>query len=87
MAKLSTEQRQAASRAIQGELSRRGIEIPVGAGAVDFLVGAVDDELETAESNVVSGLPDGAGKTWLQNNASIGREIMAYVETKRKDVL
>lgn len=87
MAKLTEEQRQTCSNTVQTELSRRGIEIPVGANGVDFLIDAVDDGLETAEASIITGLPNGVGKTWLQEHVEIGREIMAHVAIRRKELL
>jgi len=87
MATLTTEQRLAISAAIQRELSRRNVEIPVGANGVDYLVQVVDDQQEAAEIAVIGGLPNGPGKSWLLNNVAIGREIIVFVESKRLELL
>lgn len=69
------------------KLSDARIEIPVDKVALRNFIDIVDGELETAEIAVVQAIPVGVGRTWLINNPSIGRLIMAAIEKARAEVL
>lgn len=70
------------------ELSAAGIEIPVDKNALRTFIDIVDIALDETEVDIVTiEIPAGTGRTWLTNNPSIGRIMMARIEKKRAEVI
>jgi hypothetical protein len=67
-------------------LCARRVAIPVGHQAVEALVSTIDEQLEAAETATLQAVPQ-ATRDWLVAHQEIAHELMAYVETKRKEVL
>lgn len=61
--------------------------IPVNKNQLRALVVIIDQELESAEIDIIQALPAGDGKTWLVANPGLGRRLMIDVLTKRQEVL
>ena len=86
MAQLDAETKAQIVRAVLKALSARRVQIPVSHQAVETAVDTIDVELETAETAVLAAVPQ-ATRDWLVAHQDIARELMAHVETKRKEVL
>ncbi len=63
------------------------LDAPVTKAQVRGLIVEIDAGLDTAETTIVSGLPNGAGKDWLVANPVVGRDVMEVTERRRKEVL
>jgi len=87
MAKLPDAHRIIVWAEVMKRLSEHRIETPITKPQFRWLINYFDDNLETFENNTVAGLPDGDGKTWLLNNASIARRIVVMIMEKRREVL
>jgi len=61
--------------------------VPITKNQLTSLLTLMDAELNTAEISIVGNLPAGDGKTWILANDPIGRDMIARIETKRRDVL
>lgn len=86
MAQLDAETRARIVRDVLKALCARREPIPVSHQAVEVVVATIDVELETAETAVLAAVPQGT-RDWLVAHQNIARELVAHVETTRKEVL
>lgn len=86
MPSLSSEDILDVRAAIMSFYSSIRAEIPMTKPQLTALLTLVDGELNTAEVAIVVAIPSGPARDWLVANDHIGRDIMARVETKRRDV-
>lgn len=86
MAQLDVSTRAQIVRDVLKALCARREAIPVSHQAVETLVDTIDVELESAETAILAAVPQGT-RDWLVAHQAIARELMAHVETKRKEVL
>jgi len=87
VAKLSEAHRFEVWAQIMSDLSQYNVETPINKHEFKWLVDYLDDALETFEQNVVDGLPEVEGKSWLLANAAIAREIVVRIARARKENL
>lgn len=69
------------------DLSRTNTGIPIEADEFRTLVNFFDNQLEDAEATIFAALPAGDGKTWMLANLGLGRELLARIERRRREVL
>ncbi|TPV96162.1 MAG: hypothetical protein B7733_06340 [Myxococcales bacterium FL481] len=67
--------------------SSRHEPTPISKSDLRALLVLMDEEIETAESSIVSALPSGTGKTWLLGKPEIGRFLMERIMRERKETL
>lgn len=89
MALLNRTQRDEVVEEIMRLLSSRLTAMPAGVVKAQLiqLVDDIDVQLDLAEVTIFTAIRAGAGKTWLQQNQTIGREFVELVERKRKEEL
>jgi hypothetical protein len=86
MAQLDASTRAQIVRDVLKALCARREPILVSHQAVEALVGTIDAELEAAEIAILAVVEPGT-RDWLVAHQNIARELMAHVETRRKEVL
>jgi hypothetical protein len=69
---------------VMRELSVSHTLIPASKAQVTALVTLIDEHIETTEAAIIQALPTGDVKTWLIDNAGVGRQVMAQVLMTRK---
>lgn len=69
------------------ELSSLRTVIPISKDQLRALLVLIDQELESAEVDIIQALPASDGKTWLVANPASGRRLMLDILQKRKEVL
>lgn len=62
-------------------------ETPITKAQLKALLENIDAGLESAETSIISGLTNGAAKTWLVAHQSIGRRVLEEVAQERRKVL
>ena len=87
MANLTAEQRRDVRRDVVGTWCAQNVTIPgVSKAAVESIVEAADNAIESSEGAFVNSLSP-AAKTWMLANQTAGRTLLELVTAKRKDVL
>lgn len=61
--------------------------IPINKHQLRALLVLIDQELESAEVDIIQAIPAGPGRTWLTTNPALGRSLMLDILRKRKEVL
>jgi len=87
MAVLPDGDRQEIHAQVMRDFSRTRTQTPILKVELRALVNFMDAQLESAEAAIFSALPAGDGKDWLLANQSVGRELLARIERKRREVL
>ena len=87
MASLPSENIDQVWSATMSEFSSLRTVIPINKHQLRVLLVLIDEELDSAEVNIIQALPAGAGRTWLIANTGIGRMLMERILTKRQEVL
>ena len=87
MAQLPSEDLNQVWVSVMNNLSSVRTAIPINKNQLRLLLVLIDQELETAETNIIQALPASEGKSWLIANAGIGRMLMEYILAKRREVL
>ena len=87
MAVLSDGDREEVWGTAMSDFSRTGIQTPILKTELRALVNFMDVQLESAEAAMFAALPAGDGKDWLLANRDLGRELLARIERKRREVL
>jgi len=72
---------------VMTDLSKTNTEVPITAAELRTLVNFFDNQLEDAETTIFAALPAGDGKVWMLANAPLGRELLARIERRRREVL
>lgn len=75
------------AEAMRAWSARGGVETPVSKDELRALVNLLDSQLNAAEGAALAAIPAGKGKTWLIANQDIARELMAWIEKRRSEVL
>lgn len=87
MAVLQQDARAALRALIMERWSAAGLQTPITKPQLAFLIGVVDEALESAEIAIVQALPAGPEKSWLLSVPEVGRRLIELVEQKRREVL
>lgn len=58
--------------------------VPITKPELRSLIVHVDGKLDSTESTIVSGLPNGPGMTWIINNPAMGRWLLELIEGERR---
>ena len=87
MAQLSTNDLNDVWREVGSDYSAFRALIPISMPQLHSLLDLIDQEMETAEADIIQALPAGDGKTWLLNNQGLGRDLIRRIEQKRQEVL
>lgn len=86
MAQLTEAQKDEVAATIQELLSSSWLDIGVSKTQLRAGIDVFDQNLETCESNIFSGVGP-AAQTWLQSNTTIARFILERVARKRRENL
>ena len=88
MAELNTAQKDEVKRDIMRKWSVLRQVAPISKSELSTLLTYVDQAQEAAEADVISRIPGAhPARAWLIANATIGRQLICEVETKRAEVL
>jgi len=69
------------------DLSKTNTGVPITAAELRTLINFFDNQLEDAEAAIFAALPAGDGKAWMLANLGLGRELLARIERRRREVL
>lgn len=86
MARLTSDALDALTQAAVTALSAMREPIDVSHQAVRAAIGTIDQELESAETAILAAVAAGT-RTWLVAHPKISRELVSWVEEKRKAAL
>lgn len=87
MPTLTAAQRQDVRELVTARLSATFTEIPANKDAVLAVIGAFDDGLDAAETDILTNRVSPGARTWLQNNPGVARRIFSLVAEIRSEVL
>lgn len=87
MAQLPSENIDQVWSTTMSEFSSLRTLIPINKNQLRMLLVLIDEELESAEVNIIQALPAGLGRAWLIANPALGRGLMLDILHKRKEVL
>lgn len=74
-------------RDIMSEYSSIRKEIPVNKNQLRSFINIVDQELETAEQQIVQAVPAGPIRDWLIAHPEVGRDVVIRTEEERREIL